>query len=91
MIHKLSIFFIFSFLITSAYAGLAPGAYVEGIVNNFDENYVTLVSGGRKIKVPRSAFGKDQVIKGGNKVIAIFDSKEIQQKLIEAKNAKVKK
>jgi hypothetical protein len=91
MIHKLSFFFIFSLLLTTAHAGLAPGAYVEGIVNNFDENYVTLISGGRKMKVPRSAFGKDQVIKGGNKVIAIFDSKDIQKKLIEAKNAKSKK
>jgi|GEM_PF-3306473 hypothetical protein len=91
MIHKLSLFFILSLFITTAYAGLAPEAYVEGIVNNFDENHVTLVSSGRKIKVPRSAISKDQVIKGGNKVIAIFDTKDIQKKLIEAKNAKSKK
>lgn len=54
---------------------------VEGVITNFDEHNVTLMTEGRKVVVPRIQFDKEQKIRSGKKVTVFLNPQILKKEL----------
>jgi hypothetical protein len=79
------------FLTSSPSFSLSNYPSIEGVITNFDEHNVTLMTEGRKMVVPRNQFDKDQKIRSGKRVTVFLNPQILKKELKNHKPNKFQK